>query len=1185
MSENVSTELRQHLNQIIESLKENRCAILIGAGFSKNADSGSLFAPTFPTWNELADTFYEKLYQRKPEGSQYLNPLVLAEQVEAAYGRPVLNQLLTSRIPDTQYSPSLLHTKLLSLPWKDIFTTNYDTLLERACKDITGKRFNVINCKEDLVSSSDAPRIIKLHGTFPSHRPFIITMEDYRRYPREFAPFINTVQQSLLENTLCLIGFSGEDPNFNQWIGWIHDNLGLENSPQIYLFSHEECSYAQRKLLDRKKVIVLNISPITANSNPRQKYEGLIDYLIDNVRTAQVKWPKPFSLYQEENLSLSSVVSILRQIREAYPGWLTLPYDVRNLASHLRGELEGMFPEILNMSQEEELSFLYEYDWLREKCLRPLLTRELEFYSIIIERNSISSDADRQMYLSIQLSLLRDLRESGDFKAWHKLFDKLQPQLSFMTDEQANHFSYERSLFALFNFNFKELRGYLAEWDVNEQSPSWILRKSGLLAECGELSEAQELLQNSLILIRRQLQSNNQNLLLLSHESALMSLKGHIENTISLEEGTDFEPIDTEFERRQAHKMLTTDWHSENERFQLLLDTPRRLSVSKNEQFSFDFGRRTFSFDTSENKNIFNAYAFLRFREETGHPFRIYNITNGNKTAVRAAEQISRYSFMWAIVSIARTNEPKSVEAILSRAALFSMTAVTADELCLTYLGALRRTMGELENTENYISKSLAGFSAEVLPQLLSLFCCKCTLPVLDEMLHLLLEIYQSDYRSNYKMVNNWTKRLVHAFTREQQFERITTFLNFPFSPTSGLLNFNFPDPIDFINIPSEKPDPVYKAVTGTETLFAQAASNSEIQLFSLRRLAKLSCNGWLTIEQDHLLGSLLWQDNLIFEESSIYNIGLLLPSPESINPKEVIRLSLKNDIQKATNENPALSNVYETVIKIIPNEVFVKIFDAEDVSLLLPLFEAHQINLISYLGVNNIFISDYSTRGNMYQLIRKLMRLLIILDDWIPSKLEQEIMERILLGLQEHQMSHIGLDLLWAKRNNIDVNVFELIQSNLFFGSFFQKLSLYDTVSIFSEFKVHNLMVQEEARRLIALISQQILWRNDNKQLINAINVICNTIRYSPELISPEIEESMLISLQCLIAESEYKETDEASMAVLKGELRVASARLAYIMFQSFTDRDIAIPNVLKKWETIYQNPNEFSEIRNVIN
>jgi len=127
--------------------------------------------------------------------------------------------------------------------------------------------------------------------------------------------------------------------------------------------------------------------------------------------------------------------------------------------------------------------------------------------------------------------------------------------------------------------------------------------------------------------------------------------------------------------------------------------------------------------------------------------------------------------------------------------------------------------------------------------------------------------------------------------------------------------------------------------------------------------------------------------------------------------------------------------------------------------------------------------------------------------------------------------------------------------------------------------------MTQEEARRLIALISQQILWRNDNKQLINAINVICNTIKYSPELISPEIEESMLISLQCLVAESEYKETDEASMAVLKGELRVASARLAYIIFQSFTDRDIAIPNVLKKWETIYQNPNEFSEIRNVIN
>ena len=45
------------------------------------------------------------------------------------------------------------------------------------------------------------------------------------------------VTKSLLENTLCMIGFSGNDPNFNNWIGWIRDNLGAENAPYLYLLN------------------------------------------------------------------------------------------------------------------------------------------------------------------------------------------------------------------------------------------------------------------------------------------------------------------------------------------------------------------------------------------------------------------------------------------------------------------------------------------------------------------------------------------------------------------------------------------------------------------------------------------------------------------------------------------------------------------------------------------------------------------------------------------------------------------------------------------------------------------------------------------------------------------------------------------------------------------------------------
>ncbi|MFF2909217.1 SIR2 family protein [Paenibacillus sp. NPDC057934] len=1184
MAEKTSIELEQYLKQIIESLRANRCAVLVGAGFSRNADSGSLFAPTFPTWNELADTFYEKLNSCKPEGIQYLSPLSLAEQVEAAYGRSVLNQLLISRIPDAQYSPSILHTKLLNLPWRDIFTTNYDTLLERACQEITSKRFNIITCKEDLVSSSDAPRIVKLHGTFPSHRPFIITSEDYRRYPREFAPFINTVQQSLLENTLCLIGFSGDDPNFNQWVGWIHDNLGLENSPQIYLFSHEDYPHAQKKLLDRKKVVVLNIASFAPEGNPREKYEGLLNHLLESVRTAQPTWPGIYSLHEVEQAPFSKTILLLQKIRKAYPGWIVPPYAIRNQVGFLRRKVEELLCSVIKEPQENELSLLFEYDWLREKCLRPPFQWELEFYQLILERNLGTTTDDQQMCLSIQISLLRDLRESGDNEGWNTLFKQIQSQSVMMQDEQLNRLSYELCLSYTFNFDYKELQIHLNLWNVNEQSPEWVLRKSGLLAECNELLQAQELLQNSLVLVRRQLQSNEQSLLLLSYESALMSLKGHIEQAISIEKdyGQPWgELSDTEVERRQMHKKFTTDWNTEDERFQLLLTVPSQDFRAKGEQPSFDFGRRTLSFTTGEDKDILTAYAFLRFREETGHPFRIHNVTSGNKAAVGAVERIAPYSFVWSIVTIARANEEKAVEAVLSRTALYKMSASTANELCRIYIDALRRTKGELQTADYFFSKSFAEFAAGVLPLLLSQLCCKCTLPVLDELLQFLLEIYESDRRLHYKKIDKLTWRLIDAFTKAQQMDHISILLSFPMPLREAGMVHDFPDPLAFLDIPTNKPDPRKEAFPGIENILTQALSTSELQLPALERLAILSCNGILTGDQDERLGTLLWEDGFVKLANFNRMFSLMLPHPIEINPKEIMRTLLLTDLQERANEKKTSISDRDSLLDEFRSGVFHEIFTIQDIPALLLICEAIQNRLVHHFGKTSFFNTDSIARIQLFHLVKTLTRLLLISIEWYPSTSEREIMERILDVLRKNQLTHPSLEFLWAKKCDVTIDVNDTLLFHLFKGSSYQKLALFDTAILSIEYKEKGVMTQEEIQQLLTLIAQQILWRN-NEHLVSAINVMHEAIRLAPEIISSEIEDSLLMGLHCLQKESMVTEIDEMFVAVPKGELRVASVRLAHIMIRNFSAKNIPMPEVLRQWEKIYNCPNEFSEIRN---
>ena len=186
----VSEELKPYLNEIAERLWSGHAAVMVGAGFSKNAKKNNPSQRDFPDWNELGDIFYKKIHAKEPESDErYLNVLKLADEVEALIDRPALDRLLRDSIPDKDYEPSKLHVELLNLPWTDVLTTNYDTLLERTNASIECQEYAEVYKEQDLLRCGK-PRIIKLHGSLPSG-PFIITEEDFRKYPNKFPIFVN----------------------------------------------------------------------------------------------------------------------------------------------------------------------------------------------------------------------------------------------------------------------------------------------------------------------------------------------------------------------------------------------------------------------------------------------------------------------------------------------------------------------------------------------------------------------------------------------------------------------------------------------------------------------------------------------------------------------------------------------------------------------------------------------------------------------------------------------------------------------------------------------------------------------------------------------------------------------------------------------------------------------------------
>ncbi|MEO0836688.1 MAG: hypothetical protein AAFY16_12055, partial [Cyanobacteria bacterium J06642_3] len=154
---------QHHIEQIRQRLwcgrEFGQASVMIGAGFSRNADKISSTSPDFPLWWDLEKQMRGELPVDSIPAN--LDALGLASAYEQVFGRQRLEQFLINSIPDKQHNPGKLHELLLSLPWSDVFTTNYDTLLERTF--ILDRKYDVIYNPSDIPGRMK-PRIVKLHG-------------------------------------------------------------------------------------------------------------------------------------------------------------------------------------------------------------------------------------------------------------------------------------------------------------------------------------------------------------------------------------------------------------------------------------------------------------------------------------------------------------------------------------------------------------------------------------------------------------------------------------------------------------------------------------------------------------------------------------------------------------------------------------------------------------------------------------------------------------------------------------------------------------------------------------------------------------------------------------------------------------------------------------------------------------
>jgi len=584
-----SLESELHLTAIRRALEEGNAAVMIGAGFSRNAEGGD----QLKTWDGLAAELWKELNPGKAMES-FSAALVtqLAEQYARVFSPPALESLLKRLIPDNKITPGVLHEQILDLPWSEIFTTNYDTLIERAAESIVGRAHYTVISREDIPQSKvlGRRRIVKLHGSFPSQRPFIFTEEEYRQYPEKFAPFVNLVRQSLLENVFCLIGFSGEDPNFLHWIGWVRDMLDRHSLP-IYLFVGNDLSLGQRKLLEARRVtpVVLPQPKGCEPTDYARRYAALFTILGTPLAPSDLAWGDSIKVSEasrmytadpnEQRERLVMAFPALKDLRSTYPGWLVAPISVRRQFARAIAMIPGSLTQLSWYARLESeaplvaIVLLAQYAWQQDVLLQGIDDRLAEIAIRLVQTcgslpNPVIYDHDRPTLERLGIKSVqefqhcwRDLTLASLRWARQELRDtafltvKVMLESAFPNDRNLkSEINYESSLLALYQGERDAARRLLSTWTSRSSDAYMDVRRGALLAELGDTDAGMNACVLGLQRIRRSQRESPESTRYLSEEAWACMVIRNIQRSktafVSQDDDSDDERFSAKIDRR-----------------------------------------------------------------------------------------------------------------------------------------------------------------------------------------------------------------------------------------------------------------------------------------------------------------------------------------------------------------------------------------------------------------------------------------------------------------------------------------------------------------------------------------------------------------------------------------------------------------------------------------------------------
>lgn len=245
---------KQKIDTWIKSCGGNDLVLVIGAGFSRNAEmigeSSSKGANSIPIWNDVITRIRGEINMPNCDS------LLAFDLYKNAFGLRAYEELMLSMLKDDDLRPGAPHKLLPRIPrLKAIITTNnIDTLLDKVFPE--AKR---IICDSDLskISSSDFS-IYYLHGHRSSPSSWINSYSDYDDINQKNQNLTANCRGLLATYPSLFLGFGHSDPDLHSILRFVNKTMG-GHKPAMLSLSIENCS----ALEDYWKSIGLTIARVT----------------------------------------------------------------------------------------------------------------------------------------------------------------------------------------------------------------------------------------------------------------------------------------------------------------------------------------------------------------------------------------------------------------------------------------------------------------------------------------------------------------------------------------------------------------------------------------------------------------------------------------------------------------------------------------------------------------------------------------------------------------------------------------------------------------------------------------------------------------------------------------------------------------------------------------------------------